>query len=112
RMIAEAHRHGMRATGHCAHPLPLVAAGMDAKEHIGLCETRGNTYMYDDLVQLFRVANIGVVPTISYLELAVRLNQRPTLLDADAELAPFMPTRENFDWMLKLNAEQVQDWTR
>jgi len=32
--------------------LPLVAAGMDAKEHIGLCEARGNTLMYDDLVQL------------------------------------------------------------
>ena len=27
RMITEAHRRGMRATGHCAHPLPLVAAG-------------------------------------------------------------------------------------
>src|SRR6185295_10619588 len=34
RMIAEAHRRGMRATGHCSHLLPLVAAGMDAKEHI------------------------------------------------------------------------------
>ena len=32
RMITEAHRRGMRATGHCAHLLPLVAA-MDAKEH-------------------------------------------------------------------------------
>jgi hypothetical protein len=30
-MIAEAHRRGLRATGHCAQQLPLVAAGMDAK---------------------------------------------------------------------------------
>ena len=41
RMIAEAHRRGMRATGHCATQLPLIAAGMDAKEHIGFCSTRG-----------------------------------------------------------------------
>ncbi len=110
RMITEAHRRGMRATGHCSHLLPLVAAGMDAKEHIGLCEPRGNTYMYDDLIQLFKVADIGVVPTISYLDFAVQLNERPTLLDQDAELAPFLPSRDNFDWMLKLSSEDRQHW--
>jgi len=110
RMITEAHQRGMRATGHCAHLLPLVAAGMDAKEHIGSCEPRGNTYIYDDLIQLFRAANIGVVPTIVYLDFAVRLNQRPSLLDDDAELAPFLPERESFDWMLKLNATVRQQW--
>lgn len=112
RMIAEAHRRGMRATGHCAHLLPLVAAGMDAKEHIGGCETRGDTYMYDDLIQLFRAADIGVVPTISYLDFAVRLNEQPALLDTDAELAPFLPAREDFDWMLKLSAPDRQQWAR
>jgi imidazolonepropionase-like amidohydrolase/Tol biopolymer transport system component len=110
RMITEAHRRGMRATGHCAHLLPLVAAGMDAKEHIGLCEPRGDTYLYDDLIQLFRAAGIGVVPTIVYLDFAVRLNERPTLLDEDAELAPFMPARESFNWMLKLSAVNRQQW--
>jgi imidazolonepropionase-like amidohydrolase len=112
RMILEAHRRGMRATGHCAHLLPLVAAGMDAKEHIGLCESRGNKYIYDDLVQLFRAAGIGVVPTLSYFDLAVRLNKRPTLLEEDAELAPFLPARENFDWMLKLSADDREQWAR
>jgi len=112
RMITEAHRRGMRATGHCAHLLPLVAAGMDAKEHIGLCELRGNTYMYDDLIQLFRAAEIGVVPTIAYLDFAVRLNERPALLDEDAELAPFLPARENFNWMLKLTAANRQRWAQ
>jgi Tol biopolymer transport system component/imidazolonepropionase-like amidohydrolase len=112
RMVTEAHRRGMRATGHCAHLLPLVAAGMDAKEHIGLCETRGNSYLYDDLVQLFRVAGIGVVPTISYVDLAVRMNERPETLDDDAELAPFLPGRDAFEWMLKLSAEDRQDWAR
>ena len=108
RMIAEAHRRGMRATGHCSHLLPLVAAGMDAKEHIGGCEPRGDTYMYDDLIQLFKAADIGVVPTISYMDFAVRLNERPAFLDQDAELAPFVPSRDNFDWMLELSAEERQ----
>ena len=112
RMITEAHRRGMRVTGHCAHLLPLVAAGMDAKEHIGVCEPRGNTYMYDDLIQLFRVANIGVVPTVSYFDLAVRLNQRPALLQEDPELIPFLPLPENFDWMLKMPPAQREKWSQ
>jgi imidazolonepropionase-like amidohydrolase len=110
RMIKEAHRRGMRATGHCAHLLPLVAAAMDAKEHIGVCEPRGNTHMYDDMIQLFRAAHIGVVPTITYFDFAVRLNERPTILDDDKELAPFLPARENFDWMLKLSAAARKQW--
>jgi imidazolonepropionase-like amidohydrolase len=110
RMITEAHRRGMRATGHCAHLLPLVAAAMDAKEHTGLCEARGDTYMYDDLVQLFRAADIGVVPTLAYLDFAVRVNERPGLLEEDAELAPFLPSRENFNWMI--NLRDRQEWAR
>jgi len=94
----------MRATGHCSHLLPLIAAGMDAKEHIGLCEERGNTYMYDDMVQLFRAAHIGVVPTIEYLDLAVRVSERPAVLEDDVELKPFLPARESFEWMINLDA--------
>jgi Tol biopolymer transport system component len=105
KMISEAHRRGLRATGHCSHLLPLVAAAMDAKEHIGGCEPRGDKYLYDDLVQLYKVAGIGVVPTISYLDLALRLNVRPALFDDDAELAPFLPAKDNFDWMVKLTPD-------
>jgi imidazolonepropionase-like amidohydrolase len=112
RMITEAHRLGMRATGHCSHLLPLIAAGMDAKEHIGVCEPRGNTYVYDDLVQLFRAAHVAVVPTITYFDFAVRLNERPALLDEDAELKPFLPDRENFGWMIKLTAAEREDWVQ
>ena len=110
RMIREAHRRGMRATGHCAQQLPLIAAGMDAKEHTGLCGSRGNTYIYDDLVQLFRATGVGVVPTITYLDFAVRLNERPTLLDDDAELAAFLPARESFNWMVKLTTDAKKKW--
>ena len=110
RMISEAHRRGMRATGHCSHLLPLIAAGMDAKEHIGLCEPRGDTYLYDDLIQLFRAAGIGVVPTISYFDFATRLSERPALLDEDAELVPFIPARENFDWMINMKTAARKEW--
>jgi imidazolonepropionase-like amidohydrolase/Tol biopolymer transport system component len=110
RMITEAHRRGMRVTGHCSHLLPLIAAGMDAKEHIGMCEARGDTYMYDDMIQLFRAANIGVVPTLSYLDLAVRLNEQPGMLNQDADLAPFIPSRETFGWMLEMSVEQRKEW--
>ena len=112
RMITEAHRRSMRATGHCSHLLPLIAAGMDAKEHIGICEERGNTYMYDDLIQLFRAADIGVVPTIAYLDFAVQLNERPALLDPDQELAPFLPVKESFGWMLEMTPEQRKQWAQ
>jgi hypothetical protein len=103
RMVSEAHRRGMRATGHCAHLLPLVAAGMDAKEHAGFCEPRSDGIIYDDLVQLYRAAGIAVVPTIAYSSFAIRLNQTPDLLAADTALAPFMPARNTFGWMLQLN---------
>ena len=109
RMITEAHRRGMRATGHCSHLLPLVASGMDAKEHIGICEARGNTYMYDDMIQLFRAAGISVVPTLAYLDFAVRVSERPALLDEESELTPLMPARESFDWMIKMNPVQRKE---
>ena len=107
RMIAEAHRRGLRATGHCAAQLPLIAAGMDAKEHAGMCSTRGtatpyafnDVLLYDDHIQLFRAAGVAVVPTISYLGFAARLSENPKLLDADSEVAPFI-SKDDFGWML------------
>jgi Tol biopolymer transport system component len=116
--IAEAHRRGMRVTGHCAHALPLVAAGMDAKEHAGFCGQRGDGPIYDDLVQLYRAAGIGVVPTISYSSLAVRLSRHPDALESDSELAPFLPPRSDFAWMLELDSagrrqfEHYAEWAR
>lgn len=104
RFIAEAHRRGLRVTGHCAHLLPLVAAGMDAKEHAEFCEPRGDGLIYDDLVQLYRSAGIAVIPTISYAVLALAMNRHPDTLSADPELAPILPPRSAFGWMLALDS--------
>ena len=108
--VAEAHRRGLRVTGHCVYPLPLVAAGIDSKEHLGFC-TRGEDHIYDDFVQLYRAAGIAVVPTISYLTLAVRMD-RPDVFDGDPELAPFLPPSGNFDWMVNLPPETRRGFAR
>ena len=111
RLIADAHLLGMRATGHCAHQLPLVAAGMDAQEHAGFCAPRGDGYFYDDLVQLFRAAGIAMIPTIVYSSFAVGMT-RPEALETDSELAPFLPGRGSFAWMVDLSPEGRREYTR
>jgi hypothetical protein len=111
RLVSEAHRRGLRATGHCAHPLPLVVAGMDAQEHLGFCPPRGGGRVYDDIVQLYRAARIAVVPTLAYTAFAARLD-RPELLDDDAELQPFLPDRGSFGWMLRMDTAQRQETAR
>ena len=115
RFVAEAHRRGMRVTGHCAYPLPLIAAGIDSKEHLGF-GTRGGDRIYDDFVQLYRAADVAVVPTITYLTLAVSAD-RPDVFFGDPELAPFLPPAGSFDWMVELPPEmrrrfsrQIGDW--
>ncbi|HEX7296201.1 MAG TPA: amidohydrolase family protein, partial [Pyrinomonadaceae bacterium] len=65
-----------------------------------------------DLIQLFRAAQVGVVPTISYMDLAVRLNERPAFLEEDKELLPFVPARENFGWMLELTPPERKEWAQ
>jgi imidazolonepropionase-like amidohydrolase len=112
RFIAESHRRGLRVTGHCAHLLPLVAAGMDAKEHAGFCEPRGDGLIYDDLVQLYRSAGIAVIPTISYSVFALAMNRHPDTLDTDRELAPILPPRSAFGWMLALDSVKRRQYER
>jgi imidazolonepropionase-like amidohydrolase len=111
RFITEAHRRGMRVTGHCAHQLPLVAAGMDAKEHAGFCGS-DDGFIYDDQVQLFRAAGIGVVPTITYASFAVAMKLDPEKLKHDAELAPFLPAMSDFGWMLNLDSTRRRMFER
>lgn len=112
RMIEAAHRVGLRATGHCSHELPLVLAGMDAKEHSGMCAERVNGDLYQDVLELYRAAGIAVIPTISYLSLAVRVNEHSDGLYADTAVAPFLPSRENFGWMLRLTPLERAEWAR
>jgi hypothetical protein len=64
RLIDAAHRAGLRTTGHCVFPLPLIAAGMDAKEHVGgSCNERFDAPWREDVLQVLRASGISVVPT-------------------------------------------------
>ncbi|HEX6644776.1 MAG TPA: amidohydrolase family protein [Gemmatimonadales bacterium] len=110
RFVAEAHRRGMRVTGHCAHLLPLAAAGMDAKEHIGYCGDRGGERYYDDLVQLFRATGTAIVPTILYPALAADFD-RPDRFAADTELTPFLPVIDTTLWMVRLDAAARKEFS-
>ena len=113
RIVAEAHRLGMRATGHCGHELPLVAAGVDSKEHAGFCGTRGNAGNYDDVLQVYRAAGIGVVPTLTYFGLVRRLGANPNLLEEDSTLAPFRLPREDLGFMLEASESdrrEMEEW--
>ncbi|MGH7588985.1 MAG: amidohydrolase family protein [Gemmatimonadota bacterium] len=103
RIIEAAHRRGMRTTGHCAHPLPLVAARIDAKEHVGSCTARGDLFMYDDVLQLFRAAGIPVIPTVTYWEMTARVLRDGGIVP-DPGLDPWEPIR-GFDVELGLPAE-------
>ncbi|UCC84722.1 MAG: PD40 domain-containing protein [Gemmatimonadota bacterium] len=65
RLVREAHARGMRITSHCAHALPLVAAGIDSKEHVGYqCDERDAGLFYEDMLRLFERASIEVIPTV------------------------------------------------
>jgi len=57
------HARGMRVGGHCAHPLPLAAAGIGQVEHVVICQPRSAAHPRDDLVQLCREIGLTAVPT-------------------------------------------------
>ncbi|HET7457485.1 MAG TPA: amidohydrolase family protein [Gemmatimonadaceae bacterium] len=64
RLVALAHRAGLRTTGHCIFPLPLIAAGMDSKEHGGhTCLERDNAPLHDDVLQVLKRSGAAVIPT-------------------------------------------------
>ncbi len=111
RIIEAAHRRGLRATGHCAHPLPLVAAGMNAQEHLGSCTGRGNPFAYDDILQLFRVANVSVVPTILYGGMAIRVSRDQGVVP-DEGLDEWEPISTGLEWMLAIDDENRAQWER
>ncbi len=103
RILEAAHRRGLRATGHCAHQLPLAAAGMNAQEHIGFCTGRGSPFAYDDIVQLYRATGVSVVPTILYTSMVVRVSRDQGIVP-DRGLDSWEPIT-GLDWMLGISPE-------
>ena len=108
RIVEAAHRRGLRATGHCAHQLPLVAAGMNAQEHVGACTGRGDPVAYDDILQLYRASGIPVIPTVIYWDMTARV-ARDGGIAPDGGLDSWEPIG-GLDWMLGLPAEARAWW--
>jgi Tol biopolymer transport system component len=66
KVIDEAHRRGLRVSGHCTHPLPLAAAGIDGREHNNAQCFRDGPVLFADMLQLTRAAGLWVVPTVAF----------------------------------------------
>jgi len=108
RLIDQAHAAGLRVSGHCAHALPLIAAGIDGKEHLGpSCTTRSDGILYEDIIELFQAAQLWVVPTIAAFSSSAQLMDDPALLDG-AETAPFLTPFLRW-WVLRNSVVRPED---
>jgi Tol biopolymer transport system component len=87
--IRLAHQEGFPVSGHIAIPFPMVAEGMDGMEHLGPSGIRTNRILYEDIVHLFRAADMWLVPTVAAYSSSVRFHENPNLLDW-TETSPFV----------------------
>jgi Tol biopolymer transport system component len=86
--ISEAHRRGMRVSGHCASVLPAVAAGIDGQEHAGSCY-RDEGGIYNDYAQMRTEAGTWVVTTTGVWLSFLQVFDDPTIRDRP-DIAPFL----------------------
>jgi imidazolonepropionase-like amidohydrolase len=101
RFVRDAHAYGMRVTSHCAHALPLVAAGIDSKEHLaGNCDVRTAGLLYEDMSLLFRQARITVTPAVE-----VRRNVFFPQMVEDPEIAALLSP--GMKWFVQQMPPQV-----
>lgn len=88
-----ARANGFNVSGHCANPLPLVAAGISGQEHLdGQCDARSTAIGHDDRIQLYRAAGLYGGST-SYLNGAHARASRDTSMAHESEIAPFLTPR-------------------
>jgi imidazolonepropionase-like amidohydrolase/Tol biopolymer transport system component len=88
RIVTESHRHGMPVSGHCGHIIPLVAAGMDGREHVRTC-FRDQAILREDFATLPAAAGMWITATVGIFHMQVAVVDDSTLLSAP-EVAPFL----------------------
>jgi Tol biopolymer transport system component len=95
RLATAAHAVGARATGHCAYPMTLLAAGIDSKEHLagGQCTLRDGSVWYDDLIQLYTRSGTAIVSTLALFTVEQRLSGVPVSLPAELQSMYGAPER-------------------
>jgi hypothetical protein len=87
-LVRQAHALGLRIGGHCAHPLPLIAAGIQQLEHLTLCKPLNQAPPQHDLVQLYRNAGVMVTPTFAMITSVIARGDTAVLRAPD--VAPFL----------------------
>jgi Tol biopolymer transport system component len=87
--VRKAHSKGMRIGGHCAYPLPLIAAGINSFEHLGSCRQDSYFASESDMMQLFRATEIGVIPTIAWSAIYTEMRGDTEILK-NPETGPFI----------------------
>ena len=94
RWISVSISSGLSTSGHIATSLPILAAGLHGKEHLGQSGDRSDgPAFYSDVVQLYRAAGIYVVPTHAAMWSPVLFAEDPSLVDRpDTEpfLSPYL----------------------
>ncbi len=79
---------GLTSSAHVAS-IPLIAAGLAGKEHLGVAGDRSDGRFYEDIVELFRSADLWVVPTHVAGWQAVLFAEDPEQTEAP-DIGPFL----------------------
>jgi Tol biopolymer transport system component len=87
----EAGRHGIRMSGHCAHILPVVAAGASGREHTNDC-FRDWSQVRSDFAQLARASGQWIVTTAAIWVPVLQALDDPSLIEAP-HVEPFLEGR-------------------
>ena len=86
--LRRAHAFGFPVGGHCAHGIAAVSAGIDTHEHAdGQCGD-WEFGIHDDIVQLYRAADVAVVPIIDLHDEVARTASDTLVLQAP-DVLPF-----------------------
>ncbi len=116
KLVRLAHARGLRIGGHCAHPLPLIAAGIRQVEHVVSCGPRGQAVYYEDVIRLFRESGVAVVPTLVFMRGRNEIHMEGERLLADpgveSFLTPLMRVWGGYDRTGADQAGGQQDWLR
>jgi Tol biopolymer transport system component len=106
--VEQAQNRGFRIGGHCAHPLPLIAAGIRQFEHQTGCSWRSATVPRDDLIQLYREVDLSIVPTLSANRVSIEAGRPGASVLEDLGAGSFVTALERRRYDRPASPEQLR----
>jgi Tol biopolymer transport system component len=97
-LVRLARERGLRIGGHCAHQLPLIAAGIEQVEHLNSCDDRSGVPPRQDMVRLYREAGVRLVPTGVSGSGRLRVHTGGAALREDPGVGTFVPPMSQRVW--------------